>query len=349
MIKIKYLFLLAILIAFLNGCEDPIDPTPVFESVPHGFAKLAATSSKNLKAGDPTSKLDGTLQWISIDEKVNVKSIDLYIQWTEGYIDGDKNPKNAAHGKRKLTTIANPGANRTISAISISSNDLFNLFKDVKFDYKDGKGSRPIFDDAYNSLRSLSNPFVPADKFILTWAFNAEDGKVYDSWSPGICGNTVGANCNIPFGVVCESDLGGTFTVKTTGDSKWGGPTGSACAETFEGELILSEDSEGVYTVKTKSPGGLTLVDYSFGGYYACYDTKDQAGLPTTESKGNLKLNDTCGKISIPGISQFAEAYKVTGVKATGKVLSFRWENEYGEAAKVEITRTDKDWPSNLN
>lgn len=349
MTKIKNIFLLGFSLFIINSCEEPIDPTPVFESVPHGFAALDATSVKNLKAGDPASKISGTLQWVSIDNLVNVKTTDLYVQWSESYIDGDKNPKVANHGKRKLSTIANPGTNRTPSAFSISGADLYNLFKDVQFDYKDTKGKRGVFDGAYNPLRSLSNPFVPEDKFILTWAFTSEDGKVYDTWSPGICGNTVGANCSIPFGVVCESNLAGTFNAKTTGDSKWGGPTGATCNEVWTGEVSWSEDSEGVYTVKTKAGSGDLFIDYSHGGYYGCYGTTAQANLPSDATAGSLKLKDTCGKLTISGKSRWDEEYTVTGVKVNGKVLTFRWENTYGEAAIVELTRTDRDWPSNLN
>jgi hypothetical protein len=198
-------------------------------------------------------------------------------------------------------------------------------------------------------LRSLANPFIPADKFSLTWALIAEDGKVYDSWSPGICGNTVGANCKIDFGVVCESALEGTFSCNTTGDSKWGGSNGTDCSETWSGEVTWEKESEGVYIVKTKSPGGDSFIDFSHGGYYACYGATAQSQLPSDATSGSLRVKDTCGKLTISGKSRWDEEYTVTGVKVDGKVLTFRWSNTYGEAAKVELTRTDKDWPTNLN
>lgn len=139
------------------------------------------------------------------------------------------------------------------------------------------------------------------------------------------------------------SDLAGTFSAKTTGAGVWGGT--DACTSVWEGTVIWEEVTEGVYNVKTISPNGDTFVDMSMGGYYGCYGTSAQANLPL----GDLRVTHQCDRLGFIGTSQWDEVYKFEDVKVSGKKLTVKWSNTYGESAVVELTRSDKDWPTPIN
>ncbi|MBK8700355.1 MAG: hypothetical protein IPN29_12830 [Saprospiraceae bacterium] len=154
----------------------------------------------------------------------------------------------------------------------------------------------------------------------------------------------------LPFTVTtafCDaSELAGTFSAKTTGAGLWGGS--DACTSTWEGTVIWEELSEGVYNVKTISPNGDTFIDMSQGGYYGCYGANAQNQLP----EGTLRITHQCDKLAFIGTSKWDEVYKFDDVKVddkNGKKLTIKWSNTYGEAAVVELTRTDKDWPSSTS
>ena len=66
---------------------------------------------------------------------------------------------------------------------------------------------------------------------------------------------------------------------------------------------------------------------------------------------GTLKNQDACGILSAVGSSQWGEVYTFHAVtrQADKKVLYLDWSNDYGEAAEVFLTRSDKDWPDLSN
>ena len=64
------------------------------------------------------------------------------------------------------------------------------------------------------------------------------------------------------------------------------------------------------------------------------------------DDSGYLKLRDIDNKLSITGLSQWDEAYTIENVVVNGPLLTFKWTNDYGEGAEIELTRDDgTDWP----
>lgn len=323
----NYIIIFSLLL-FIAGCEKPYDPYPAFESVAHGFGKYKSGTPTSFYFGDNNSKLEGDLQWISIDNKVTVNEMDLYITWTEGYLDQDGLPKTASHGKKKLKTLG-AGAARSPQAFSWTATDVYNLFKGNTFDYKDGAGARDVFNNPKDPARSASSYFTSNDKFVLTWGFKASDGRYFDSWSGGICSNSVGANCQLAFNVVCVSELAGTYDYRAIG---W-------CGTEKTGTLEIKSAGTGVYTPVLD---GGAEPDFSFGAYAACY------GATATLPGGDLKLNDACNKLSFSGKSRWGETYEFREIRVNGGELYISWKNDYDpEAGEIYITRKDsKSWPA---
>ncbi|MBK9254784.1 MAG: hypothetical protein IPM42_04790 [Saprospiraceae bacterium] len=279
--------------------------------------------------GNNDSKLEGTLQWISTDQKVVVKEIDYYVSWTESYLDKDGLPKTANHGKKKLSSLAQAGPARTAIPFAFTANDVYEIFKNATFDYDDGVGSRNVFTNPKDGDRSASSYFTSNDKFVFSWGFKAEDGRYFDTWSGGICSNSVGANCFLNFNIVCVSELAGTYDYSTVG---W-------CGDVKAGTLEIKVKGTGTYEFFLD---GGTDPDFSLGSYEACY------GAGSTLPGGSLLLNDSCNKLFFSGTSRWGEVYTFNSITVNGGTLILDWKNDYDpEAAVTTITRKDgKDWPA---
>ncbi len=314
------------------GCEKPVDPYPEFQTVPHGFGKYKAGTPTSMFFGQNGSKLEGDLQWISTDGKVTVTEIDLYVSWSESYLDQDGLPKTAVHGKKKITTLASAGAARTPQAWSFSAADVYNLYKGITFDYKDGAGARNVFDNPKDTRRSASSYFTPNDKFVISWGFKAQDGRYFDTWSGGICNNSVGANCTLNFGVVCNSAIEGTYKGVTSGTS-----TDGCCPGTVEAEATVTLTKVGT--------GKYEISDFSSGLYkkwYEIYGIDDtyMANIDKTKNKLRGDITDACNKISGAWTEPFGETMTIAGDvdPATGKI-TYNWVNGYGDKASVTLTK----------
>lgn len=126
-------------------------------------------------------------------------------------------------------------------------------------------------------------------------------------------------------GLVCPSDLGGTFdyvqTTQVRGD-------GGACAEaTISGTVTWAEIGPGQYST----------TDGTFGLFANCY-----ADDPVTA----ITINDSCDLLSTSGADQYGDSYTYNVVSIDGPVLVLDWVNTYGDGGTVTLTRQDgKDWP----
>lgn len=139
-----------------------------------------------------------------------------------------------------------------------------------------------------------------------------------------------------------------TVTAQGGAAATWDGNAGMV----WEGpvtfvRLQLNPNDDGEYVISTQNGPADPLEDISFGAYYAGYGSDAQGNLPGgTDNLGNLKLRDIDNKLSITGLSQWDEAYTIENVVVNGPLLTFKWTNDYGEGAEIELTRDDgTDWP----
>ncbi|MFN7115461.1 MAG: hypothetical protein ACK4TA_01600 [Saprospiraceae bacterium] len=183
--KIKIFLYVMLLSVLAFSCkDDSLNPIVPWESAVHGYAKFTATSPTNFALGDKSKTLDLNFQWVSIDGTNTVNKIEFFVAFNENYNDVENNVRTANHDTLLLRTIegsAVPG-NRTNVNFKITQDELYNLYKDITFDY--GNGPENVLG---RTPRTLNAPFTTRDRFVLTWALTTTDGRYFDSWSNSTC------------------------------------------------------------------------------------------------------------------------------------------------------------------
>ncbi len=213
------IYSLSLALFVLVGCRDEsLNPLPGWEPAVHGFGvfDVAATSKagltnpyvKNLplKGQDAaTATVPFKIRWVSLDNKLSVAKIDLYLEMIEYYKDADGNDKQASLGVKLVKSIGSPAANRQWNSFTISGTEAYNLFKDATVKY-----------DKVNAVKVFANPdnkrptgqwFNGSEDFVVTWVLTTTDGLVFKKFEEGsICGDPTdlseaSANCRLYFDV----------------------------------------------------------------------------------------------------------------------------------------------------
>ncbi len=128
-------------------------------------------------------------------------------------------------------------------------------------------------------------------------------------------------------GVVCPSDLAGTYTYTS---SQMVSAYGS-CAGTITGTVTLTAIANTT---------NYTVSDATFG-FWACYG--DSWG------SGNVRLQDACGVLSFAGADKYGDGYTFTFISNDGTDLTFRWRNASNETGVVTLrANAGKPWPNTL-
>ncbi len=198
---IKHLFAPVFLLSLLlvTSCKDEkLSPYIEPEPAAHAYGELTAGAFDGTNI--PGSSVDVAVQWISVDKKVEISEIELFVSFFEDYIDKDGNPAVAAHGIQTAPNLVLSGlANRTPGTVKITSDQVYQLFKDAKFKY-DGTNEVSVFDNPAKP-RPADARFLSGDTFSVTWRLKAKSGLVYKSWSPSVCTELKGANCEVDWAV----------------------------------------------------------------------------------------------------------------------------------------------------
>lgn len=219
-------------LALWSSCaNEELNPVPAWETAVHGDAKIVVTPNvaydivvktktiskpekdsffvqtnkktwiDSMSLNDLSKTARFTHNWNSVDKLNTVTKIDFYVYWDEAYTDKNKNPRTARHGgfifedPGKLFKSVTPKGNREEVEYTISLSEIYNLYKDAKFDYLDGKGTVSVID---GTVRTASKPFTKNDKFTIRWALTTTDGRIFEVWNPDICTGTVpGLTCSL--------------------------------------------------------------------------------------------------------------------------------------------------------
>ncbi len=318
-----------LLIGFISCKDDSLQVIPVWETGVNTYATKQAASSASFVNGSPAIPLDLNFRWISIDGANTVTKIEYYLTFDEGYVDVDNNPALARHGGtdgKLFKTVEGSAvpANRTDVAVKITQDDVYQLYKNNTYNYCGTSVS--VFSNTLKPSRTPASPFLAGDVFALKWIVYTEDGRKFDSWSPSVCNEFPGSNCQYAWGVVCNSNLGGAYTYSTSNMVRNNVPFPG----TLNGSGTATEGSEGSYT----------LTDFSFGTYAAMY-----ADAPAT---GSLRLSDACDFLSFKGGDQYGLTYTIAITSVSGNALTFIWTNTYGDAGTTTLTKTTGTWPATL-
>ncbi len=124
--------------------------------------------------------------------------------------------------------------------------------------------------------------------------------------------------------VTCPSELAGTYTSTTTGQS-----TDGCCPDvtTVEGEVTLTEVGDGVYTIS----------DWSAGLYFTWYEVYGVTAAYVSEGNLNTDLLDVCTNISATFTEPFQTETVISGSVSNG-VITYTWTNGYDDTAEVVLT-----------
>lgn len=223
-------FIASLLFAFSACRDESLNPLPTFLPGVHAFTVFDGVAEANKantvdnakafpKAVQNSAKIDFKTRWVSLDNKLTVNKIEIYVRMMESYNDPDGNPKVAdlsGNGKGKLiATVAAPAANRQWNSFSITPQQIYDAYKTATVAY-----------DKVNKVNVFSNPARPrptnawlrpaetatygavaADSFIVTWILYTSDGQVFNTWNPSsICADPTSlsqasANCQLVFNV----------------------------------------------------------------------------------------------------------------------------------------------------
>ncbi len=310
-----YIALAAFVFLLPFSCQDDdLIPEPDFETAVHGFAQLSQGSAANFKFGDPSVNLSVDLQWISIDSENTVNKIEIYVFFNESYVDLEGNPTTARHGGTNGKLLLSlegsevPG-NRTNTTFSLTQDAIYELYKDARFDY--GNGEVPVWGNPDKPRRNDSNfKFIDGDSFSIRWILYTADGRKFDTWNDSVCLEFPGANCSLAWGIICESDIGGSYTMVSNGTEYYGSAFSYTFTETFEPTGV-----EGKYRIKDLS-GGMEPNIW---------------GNPDVEAV----VIDECGAIKLD-LTQFSYLYGYSildgsNINPETGVITIIWENIYGE------------------
>ena len=140
------------------------------------------------------------------------------------------------------------------------------------------------------------------------------------------------------------SDISGVCDVVSTVTAQDVSIGWNSCeGNVYEGTVEFVLATENLYNVFTTDENGTIFNDQSFGAFYACYATNSQGSMPNSDANfPTLYFEVTeLGEITFSGTSQWGEVYAISDVVMDGAMLDFKWTNDYGEGATVELVRQD--------
>lgn len=215
------------MVALLSCRDESLNPVPQWESAVHAFGifgdvpepkegsntrpNTVANAANFPLAGQDAAKMNFKLRWVTLDNKLNVKKIEVFIEMLESYNDVNGNPKTASLGKKLLTTFDPSAANRQWNTFAVTPADVYKLYSAATVKY-DGTTAVPVFNNPARprpagarlaGATKISGLPVAADRFIITWKLTTDGGLVFDTWNPdSVCGdptqyNQASANCSL--------------------------------------------------------------------------------------------------------------------------------------------------------
>lgn len=206
------IFTLAIasVVMVVTSCkDDSLVLVPEWESAVHGNAVITSDNTDFLYNNSAAS-VDVDLQWISVDQKLTVQKIEVFVLFNENYTDSDGNPAVASHGGTagKSLLVLEGGevpANRTPVNFSVSQADVYALYQTSTFDY--GNGSVNVFTNPDNPNRDATHRFMWNDDLTIRWEYTTDDGRLFKKWGVSVCTEFPNAECAVNFTVVCASSI----------------------------------------------------------------------------------------------------------------------------------------------
>lgn len=130
-----------------------------------------------------------------------------------------------------------------------------------------------------------------------------------------------------PVSVICPSDLAGTYDFTVTEQKS---DYGTCPGATFSGKTTWT---------KVGTSTSYLISDGTFGLYGCQNDTY----------KGDVKISDACGVLSMSGVDQYGSPYSMKFISRTDEFITFSVTNGYGDTMIVKVkSNPGKPWPATL-
>lgn len=186
----------------------------------------------------------------------------------------------------------------------------------------------------YSAFTELSGPddFSVGDVLKIFPTFKFADGSSLDILNSNGQENYYAADFNqysdlnpkLQYPVACSSDLGGTYTVLSSGSSTDPGPAPDINPIVdYPYTVVLTDNGGGNYTI-SDGFAGLYLLWYDIYGI-------------TGETPGNF--TDICGELSGTWGEPFGTDVTLTGTVNPDGTLSITWTNGYDDTAEAVYTK----------
>lgn len=289
-------FLIALLLSgTFFACEDEELKErnfPGWETGVNGFGQVTSTAT-NFLLSDVANGLDFDFRWISIDEDNTVSSISFYVTFNEEYLNPDGDPAIANHGTVLFMTNDSPPANREDMSLSISQTEMYDLFSGATFDYDEDGTAESVWTYAPKGRNVTTSPFVDGDDFLLTWELTTEDGRVFDSWSPSVCTELPGSNCEISWILECGqifNDPRGIYSLAmqdSYGDG-WNGAFITVSIDGTDTDYVLDDYDLASASVDIPVPASASSLSFAFTGG----DWDSEITYQVTSEHGNTIISD---------------------------------------------------------
>jgi len=200
------------LTGFISCKDDSLVVIPEWETGVNTYATLQAGTPTGWTAGDVTKTMNLNWKWISIDQLNTVTKVEFFVLFNESYTDIDANPALARHGGstgKLWKTVEGAGlkANRENISFTVTQDDVYQLYKANKYNYCGT--SVDVFANTLKPQRTPAAPFLKGDALTVKWTIYLADGRKIDSWSPSVCNEFPGSNCQYAWGVSGTTPLPG--------------------------------------------------------------------------------------------------------------------------------------------
>lgn len=215
------------MVALLSCRNESLSPSPGWDPGVHAFGifadvpepKEGATTRNNVLpnavnfplANQDAAKMNFKIRWVTLDNQLTVKKIEVNVEMIESYNDANGNPKTASLGKKVLTTFDPSAANRQWNNFAITPADIYKLYSTATVKY-DGTNAISVFSNPERprpagtrlaGATKIKGLPVAADRFVITWNLTTDGGLVFTTWEPqSICSDLTpytqaSANCNL--------------------------------------------------------------------------------------------------------------------------------------------------------
>lgn len=291
--KIKYIVLIAIVTLINFSCEKDggTSVQPLEEGVVPNISKDAST--------------DAFLDLLKIND-----GNDVSISFNASVAQGNPKSTDVVGVYRTITGDvynATLFSNATLPAtLTISVSDIVAAFSELN----------STSDIMLGDVLSITTSFTRTDGVVLNIINN--DGTA--NYSNNIKNSGI-VNVVIDYPVSCPSDIGGNYTVVSSGFSTDGAPVNNPLVN-FSYDIVLTDNGGGAYTISDGVAG--VYQDWYCAPYGYCFETEGT-------------FTDVCGTITGSWTEAFGCSIELTGTVNSDGTLTIEWSNCFGDTIEEAI------------